>query len=95
MVLLSLLLDNYNTNILTHEAYWILNTVNTKAKITPDLCDGLRCPYKGPDGLAFSVDLTATSQLPAVSRIFRMRSNSYLFFYCYKLLTIVQNIYLK
>lgn len=59
-----------NTQILRHEAYWVLNTINTRATVSPDTCDGRWCPFTATNGLAFAVELYAPKDFPAVSNPF-------------------------
>ncbi|XP_037026344.1 uncharacterized protein LOC119067463 [Bradysia coprophila] len=58
--------DHDLTPTLTHEAYWILYAINTRATISPDACEGKFCPFKSYDGLGFSADLMVNTTLPAV-----------------------------
>lgn len=59
--------DHDLTNPLKHEAYWILFSVNTRATISPESCEGKFCPFKSYEGLGFSADLKVNNTLPAVS----------------------------
>lgn len=56
-----------NTKLLRHEAFFILNSINTRATVTPDSCNGSWCPYQAPGGLAFTADLQVSPYLPTVS----------------------------
>uniref|UniRef100_A0A182M268 MD-2-related lipid-recognition domain-containing protein n=1 Tax=Anopheles culicifacies TaxID=139723 RepID=A0A182M268_9DIPT len=53
-------------SVLAHEAYFILNSVKTKAVITPTTCEGSVCPLQGTQGLLFSASIYVNADLPPV-----------------------------
>ncbi|XP_037913334.1 uncharacterized protein LOC119652984 isoform X2 [Hermetia illucens] len=55
-----------DVHVLKHDAYWVLNAVNTKASVTPQACDGKSCPFRGDEGLAFTANLYINMTLPAL-----------------------------
>lgn len=55
------------TEKLTHEAYWVLNTINTRASITPDACEQSSCPLAADDVFLLRNQLFVNSTLPSVS----------------------------
>lgn len=60
------------TEKLTHEAYWVLNTINTRAAITPDACEQSSCPLAADDGFLLTNQLFVNSTLPSVRLLFRI-----------------------
>ncbi|XP_040156783.1 NPC intracellular cholesterol transporter 2 [Anopheles arabiensis] len=54
-------------SVLKHEAYFILNSVKTKAVITPTTCEGSVCPLQGTQGLLFSADIYVNADLPPIN----------------------------
>lgn len=55
------------TEKLTHEAYWVLNTINTRASITPDACEQSSCPLAADDVFLLRNQLFVNNTLPSVS----------------------------
>uniref|UniRef100_A0A182VYS3 MD-2-related lipid-recognition domain-containing protein n=1 Tax=Anopheles minimus TaxID=112268 RepID=A0A182VYS3_9DIPT len=54
-------------SVLKHEAYFILNSVKTKAVITPTTCEGSVCPLQGTQGLLFSASIYVNADLPPIN----------------------------
>uniref|UniRef100_A0A182Q6N8 MD-2-related lipid-recognition domain-containing protein n=1 Tax=Anopheles farauti TaxID=69004 RepID=A0A182Q6N8_9DIPT len=74
-------------SVLKHEAYFILNSVKTKADITPTTCEGSVCPLQGKNGLLFSADIYVNAGLPPINGKLRweLRNNRGDMLLCYQL----------
>lgn len=54
-----------------HEVYWIINNVRTRAKVSPDGCNGHLRPVRTKLGCAVTGELVVASTLPTVNSIVR------------------------
>ncbi|XP_053670222.1 NPC intracellular cholesterol transporter 2 [Anopheles nili] len=74
-------------SVLKHEAHFILNSVRTKAVITPTTCEGSVCPLQGAHGLLFSADIYVNASLPPINGKLRweLRNNWGDTLLCYQL----------
>uniref|UniRef100_A0A182PSN9 MD-2-related lipid-recognition domain-containing protein n=1 Tax=Anopheles epiroticus TaxID=199890 RepID=A0A182PSN9_9DIPT len=74
-------------SVLKHETYFILNSVKTKAVITPTTCEGSVCPLQGTKGLLFSANVYVNADLPPINGKLRweLRNNQGDVLLCYQL----------